>query len=86
MLLLEPLLPEALLALAQLDKGEAHNDELYALDLRDLLRRVVMALEPVAARYQLRIEMDAPESVTQSGNGDHLLQVVNSLLRHAVAC
>lgn len=79
------LLVNDLLALAQLDKGEAHNDELHALDLRDLLRRVVMELEPVAARYQLRIEMDAPESVTQSGNGDHLLQAVNSLLRHALA-
>jgi len=74
-----------LLALAQLDKGEAPSDERQTIDLKELLRRVVLELEPLLQSHQLRIDMDAEDSVMQSGNGDQLVQVVSSLLRHALA-
>lgn len=74
-----------LLALSQLDRRDGNAEERRPLDLKEILVRVVHEVSPRAAEFDLRILLDAPDSNVVNASGDQILQVINSLVRYALA-
>jgi signal transduction histidine kinase len=72
-----------LLALARADEGQVHLErEIVRFDL--LVEAVAATLEPLAAEYDITLEVEAAEPVSIRGDEGRLMQVVMNLLENAI--